>query len=149
MPDQLKTRTVYQLSSSFTDKIYIGSTSYGLSKRIAKHKEQNDGCTSKQLIIYEDVKISPLCVIEKCTKEEIELKEHDFIISLKDICVNRRGTKGRYEPGYTRPYRKSGLESVHNKTKVMCNICNREYTVGTIKKHEKTNKHIKKFSNLS
>jgi hypothetical protein len=135
-----KTRTVYIVSSALTPKVYIGSTCMKLSKRLSDHKHQL--CKAREIIELGQYKISPLCVIENCTKKEIELKESDFIFCFKDICVNFRGTKDSYSENYNEPCRLNGRRKEQQKIKNDCSICGGSYSNANKAKHFRTNKHL-------
>lgn len=158
----LKTRTVYIISSALSTNVYIGSTSRGLTRRLIEHKHKDCRCTSKLVTCYSDVKISPLCIIENCSRKDIELKEYDYINAMKNIVVNLMGTKDAHSKEYKNNYCKEYLsDKTHNdnhkeivnnnyvknkitinqrkNTVVNCNQCNKTYT--------KANKswHMKKY----
>ena len=135
-----KTRTVYILSSALTPKIYIGSTCQKLSRRLSLHKHQQ--CTSREIIELGKFKISPLCVIENCTKKEIEIKEQDFIFAFKDICVNFLGTKDSKSKEYVKPYKLDGRHKEWQNTKNDCSICGGRYTNCHKAQHLKSKKHL-------
>ena len=147
-----KTRTVYILSSALTPKVYIGSTSQKLSRRLAVHKSSQRKCKAVEIIELGEYKISPLCVVENCSRKEIELKEQDFIFCFKDICVNMRGTKDSYskdykapcmlDPNYKRPYILNGRHKTYQNTKNDCCICGGKYTTQNKLRHFKTKKHL-------
>ena len=90
-------------------------------------------------------KSSPLCVVPNCTKQEIELKEKDFILCFKDICVNFRGTKDSYSKDYKRPWDLDGRKKDWYDTKVDCCVCGGKYTNTNKAHHFKTKKHLSKI----
>lgn len=139
----LKTRTVYILSSALTPKVYIGSTCKKLSHRLQDHKDLK--CSSREIIIFEDVKISPLCVVENCTRKEISLKECDFIFAFKDICVNISGIKDSKSKDYKAPYVLDGRQKDWKNTKIVCCDCGGKYTNCHKARHFKSTKHISKI----
>ena len=137
-----KTRTVYIVSSALTPKVYIGSTSQKLSKRLSDHKSLYSRCKAREIIELGEYKISPLCVVENCTRKEIELKESDFIFCFKDICVNISGTKDSYSKNYKEPWVLDGRKKEHQNTKNDCSICGGSYTNHNKAQHLKTKKHL-------
>ena len=141
----LKTRTVYILSSALTPKVYIGSTSQKLYKRLSKHKKISSRCTSREIIQLGEYKISPLCVIENCTQKEIELKEQDFIFAFKDICVNITGTKDSKSTDYKSPGRLDGSFKAQQHTKNDCCVCGGKFTQQNKARHLKSAKHNSKI----
>lgn len=118
---------------------------------MAKHREMNDGCLSKVIIQLGDAKISPLCIVKNCTKQEIELKEKDYQLMMRDIILNTYGLQGRYEPGYKRPSvldgRKAAYEKARSAIKHAC-LCGGKYNNHNKARHFKSKKHLK-FNNLS
>ena len=140
-----KTRTVYIISSMQTPKVYIGSTSRTLAKRFERHNYMKELCTSKVIIGYGDAKISPLCVVENCTKQDIELKEQDYIFCFKDICVNIRGNKNSKSKDYKRPCDLDGRKRAQQNTKNICCVCGGKYTNVHKAQHFKTPKHLAKI----
>ena len=145
MAEIRKTRTVYIISSMLFDKVYIGSTSRTLAKRFDVHNLMKETCTSKVIIGYGDAKISPLCVVENCTRQDIELKEKDFIFCFKDICVNIRGTKDSKSKDYKRPSILDGRKKDWENTTNICCVCGRKYTNVNKAQHFKTKKHLAKI----
>lgn len=144
----LKTRTVYIISSALTPKVYIGSTSCLLTSRLSRHEDNSKSnfrkCKSCEIIKLGEYKISPLCVVDNCTKKEIELKENDYIFCFKDICVNKLGTKDSYSKDYHKLYDEKRKE--RRAKKILCE-CGGSYNIQTKVRHFKTKKHLN-FSNL-
>tara|TARA_R110000868_G_scaffold362415_1_gene624543 strand:+ start:2916 stop:3344 length:429 start_codon:yes stop_codon:yes gene_type:complete len=141
----LKTRQVYIISSPLTDKVYIGSTSKPLEKRLSLHKS-NVETTSRYLISLGEVKISPLCIIKNCSKKDIEIKEKDYIFLMRDIILNIRDTKDSKNKGYIRPYILNGKKTQQQNQKHTCLICNTQYTQAHKARHERTKKHLKSLT---
>lgn len=88
---------IYKLISDQSDKIYIGSTTQSLSRRLAKHKsdyhvnKKNNTCTISSLLIvqFSDVKI---ILIEKCPCDNIEellSREQYWIDFFKSQIINK------------------------------------------------------------
>ena len=141
----LKTRTVYIVSSALTPKVYIGSTCKKLSYRLSVHKHISSRCKSREIIELGEYKISPLCVVENCTRQEIELKERDFIFCFKDICVNLLGTKDYSSKNYKEPGRLDGRYKEWQNTKIDCCVCGGKFTNANKAKHFKSTKHLSKI----
>jgi len=86
---------IYKLTSSQTDKVYIGSTIKSLNDRFSNHKynykrwlkSQMDKITSYDLLQYEDVKIELIKEFPCETRTELEKEEGKII--LYNNCVNR------------------------------------------------------------
>jgi hypothetical protein len=142
----LKTRTVYIISSALTPKVYIGSTSRLLRERFACHKVIKQTTNSNLITCYSDAKISPLCIIENCSKKEILLKEKDYMNAMKDIIVNYKGTLNSGASTYKAPGLLNGNEAKYKAIKYNCD-CGGKYNNGNKAKHFKTKKHLN-FSNI-
>ena len=140
----LKTRTVYILSSALTPKVYIGSTCRKLSVRLSGHKGRTS-CRAREIIELGEYKISPLCVIENCTKREIELKEQDYIFCFKDICVNILGTKNSYSKNYKEPCRLDGRYKTQQSIRHDCSVCGGNYSNSNKTQHLRSVKHLSKI----
>jgi hypothetical protein len=86
---------IYKLTSSHTDKVYIGSTTKSLNDRFSAHKchykrwlkSQMDKITSYDLLQYTDVKIELIKEFPCETRTELEKEEGKLI--LENNCVNR------------------------------------------------------------
>ena len=90
---------IYKLVSDSTDKIYIGSTNEKyLSRRLAKHKAcfwewiMDEQCymSSYELIKYIDVRIVLIKNYPCETRDELRIKEQEYINKYRDICVNKQ-----------------------------------------------------------
>ena len=88
---------IYKITSSNTDKIYIGSTSKNLTERLRKH-EIDYNCfkngkyhyvKSYDVLEKENYKIELLEKIEYETKTELFKREGYYILKYRDICVNK------------------------------------------------------------
>ncbi len=88
--DQYQRGKTYKLSSAQTDEIYIGSTIDNLSRRLSHHKTSYNSnanlSTAVKLLQYDDVKIELLEEYSTTSKTLLELREGEWIKSLK--CVN-------------------------------------------------------------
>jgi len=138
----LKTRTVYVISSLKTNLVYIGSTSESLSIRLSKHKTNKD-CLGYKIIELGDYKISPLCIVNNCSRAEILLKEKDYLNFMKDIIINKIDTCDSYNKNYVAPNKQLSYKKqlLRESTKVLCSVCNSYITHGRLKLHSKTLKH--------
>ena len=139
----LKTRQVYIISSSLTDKVYIGSTGSSLKCRLSGHKHETGKCTSKEIINLGKYKISPLCIIKNCSKKDIEIKEKDFRDAMKDIVVNISGMKDCYHKDYKKPWTLDGRKQDYFNKKIMCSDCGGICSISSITNHKRTKKHLK------
>ena len=161
---------IYKIKSSLTDKIYIGSTSKTLEKRLSGHKAsykkwiEDNNCyytTSFEILKFNECVIE---LIESCIyidKLERNEKEGYYIKLNKLICVNKK-IEGRTAKQYNNEYsdihkeqRKQYFKEYkasHRKQlneKHTCDICKSIYTYQHKKRHEKSNKHIKKLNQVS
>jgi len=95
MPDY-KNGCVYKIISGSTDKIYIGSTTSKLERRLAEHrydyKRYLNGsrktAKSHEILKHGDYQIILIENISCENKKELESKERFYIEQNKDICVN-------------------------------------------------------------
>jgi hypothetical protein len=110
---------IYKLTSSQTDKVYIGSTIRSLNDRFSNHKShykswlksQMHKITSYDLLQYEDVKIELIKEFPCETKKELEKEEGKLI--LENNCVNKH-VAGRTKKESTRIYRNKNKEKEIN-----------------------------------
>ena len=135
------TGTIYMISSPNTDKVYIGSTTMKLSHRYYRHKAVSNETRSKIIIDSGNSVITAIDSIEDEDKEELKIKELEYILFYKDICVNFLGTKDSYSKEYKSP---STLDGRRN-TKNDCCICGGKYTNKHKVRHFKSAKHISKL----
>ena len=134
-----KTRQVYILSSLNTDKVYIGSTGNTLEKRLKGHMKLD--CTSKEIIKFGEYKITSLCVVENCSKKEIEEKEKEYILAMKDIVVNLSGIKNSSSKEYKKPWELDGRKKEYFNKKVICKDCGSCCSISSITHHKRSKKH--------
>tara|TARA_R110000868_G_C10837187_1_gene759784 strand:+ start:783 stop:1226 length:444 start_codon:yes stop_codon:yes gene_type:complete len=80
---------IYKISSPSIDKIYIGSTQGKLNVRLNRHKITNDGCSSEEIVKYDDAIIELIEEIQFTEKEELLWRERYYIELYKTVCVNR------------------------------------------------------------
>ena len=89
--EYFKDGKVYKLTSSQTDKIYIGSTFQTLNDRNRVHKCRKSNNTRSYLITeYDDFQIVLLEKLAFATKRELEAVEAMYIRRHQDICVNKK-----------------------------------------------------------
>ena len=88
---------IYKLTSSETDKIYIGSTYKPLNTRFSSHKytyrnKNNNSkcgsCKANELMKYADVKIELIENYSCETKAELLKREDEIIRQFRDIAIN-------------------------------------------------------------
>jgi len=153
---------IYKITSSQTDKVYIGSTKQTLNTRFSKHKYRLD-CSSKSIIAFGDAEIE---LIEEVDEQNRLIRERHYIESYGEQCVNeiipfrtkeetteynREHNREYYETNkeqmneynreYSRVYRSTHKEKINEK--FICDVCNGKTTRSNISKHLKTKKHLK------
>jgi hypothetical protein len=127
---------IYKITSSQTDKIYIGSTTKTLYQRLRGHKLQYKhylnggkkyGMTSFELIKLDDYKIELVENVKCENKKELLDKEKEYILKFKDICLNKfiptRTIKEYYQDNKeeicnrVNEYRLNNLDTIKEKKK--------------------------------
>jgi GIY-YIG catalytic domain len=89
---------IYKLVSDKTNKIYIGSTTQPLSKRIVTHRSHykvNCSGTACEIIKFGDPKIILIEAYPAKSKEDLLSREDYWYQKFKDICVNKNQAFGR------------------------------------------------------
>lgn len=112
-----KNGKIYCIRSHKTDKIYIGSTTQILCKRMTGHKRKLQNCTSKIIMSYGDAYIELIEEYPCKNKMELNKKEGEYIRKFKDICVNRC-IAGRTPTEYIKEYYKKNKELIDKKNKI-------------------------------
>jgi hypothetical protein len=87
MPDYQQGK-IYALRSPNIDKVYIGSTTVPLSKRLGQHKASKNTCTSKQIIDAGEAYIE---LVEACpceSKDQLNKREGEIMRATVN-CINR------------------------------------------------------------
>lgn len=137
------TGTIYMISSPNTPLVYIGSTIHKLTRRFFKHKHISNTTRSRIIIDSGDSVITAIDSIEDEDREELKIKELEYILFYKDICVNLKGTKDSYSKEYSGPSKLDGRLKEWRNTKNVCSICDGSYTNNNKYKHFKSKKHLK------
>jgi predicted GIY-YIG superfamily endonuclease len=135
--------TVYCLKSSQTDKIYIGSTTQKLKRRLTKHKSdyrtQNNRngsyITSFEIVKYADVYIEELVAMEFESKYAMQLLERFYIEQNKGYAVNQK-IPTRIQSEYMKSY-----YFEKRRDRIICSSCNGKYTINSMVTHFNTQKH--------
>ena len=140
------------ISSPNTPLVYIGSTTRKLSYRFNTHKHISNTTRSKIIIDIGNATITAIDSIEDDDKEELLIKELEYIQFYKDICVNIAGTKdsksidykapSQLDPNYKEPSKLDGRYKAHQNTKNICSVCGGKYTNANKVQHFKTPKHF-------
>ena len=136
---------IYKLTSSQTDKVYIGSTIKSLNARFSDHKcdykrwlkSQMHNISSYDLLQFADVKIELIKEFPCETKKELEKEEGKLI--LENNCVNKY-VVGRTKKEYDKIYRHKNKEKYCEK--FPCE-CGGRYTYVNKSRHFKSKKHLK------
>jgi hypothetical protein len=97
---------IYRIISPSTDKIYIGSTTMPLCRRLQYHKTHykrylNGECnyvSSFEIVKYDDYKIELICDYPCNSRTELERKEGD--IQREQTCINKRIAGRTYKEYY-------------------------------------------------
>ena len=150
-----KNGKIYVLRSHQTDKIYIGSTTTKLTKRLSSHKSKfklwKNGkfpyMTAFELMKYDDVYIELLQGYSCDSKMELQKREGEFIRSMK--CVNkvivgrtdkeyREDNKNKIKE-YNKEYRETN--KIKTNRQYECE-CGGKYTHQNKSRHLKSNKHL-------
>ena len=153
---------VYKLINSVDSKIYIGSTTQSLCKRLAKHKSDAKKIpqfvhTHFNTIGWDTVRIILIETVECFNKEQLTQREQYYIDLLKPS-LNRRSAYVNCPHGRQHSTCKncSGASiCFHNRSKSICKKCNPKYcpycnittSKGHYKSHTKSIKHIYNFIN--
>jgi len=84
---------IYKIVSPNTEKIYIGSTTQKLNRRLSKHEGSSSlYCSSKEIIILGGSKIELIEDYPCNNKKELLEREQFYIDLYKTICVNKNNT---------------------------------------------------------
>jgi len=101
--------SIYKITSSQTDKIYIGSTRESLSKRFCHHKSPDNLCSSHILMTFPDAKIE---LIEKCSEDDRRSREQYWIDFHKELCINQIRAEAKPQKQRSAEYRAANPEKV-------------------------------------
>jgi len=154
---------IYKVSSKIGDCTYYGST-IDLMKRIQKHKNnyKNDGHTSSKLVLkYPDYKFEIVEYYSCEDKKQLDKREGYYQRTYD--CVNKN-IAGRTQKEYQKQYYNDHKEKLNkqkkiryeankekinekNKIKMTCS-CGSVVRKNTIRRHERSKKHLKYINNL-
>lgn len=79
---------IYKITTPNSNKIYIGSTTLGLTKRMNRHRF-NKKCSSYELIQLGNTTIELIEEFEAENKEKIREKEQYYLTLNNDILINK------------------------------------------------------------
>jgi len=139
----MRTATVYKIFSDETDKIYIGSTSLSLEKRLILHKSsykrylagKHEYVSSFEIIKLNNVAIEELESFPFESNKETHKRERWYIELNNDKVVNIQ------IPGKDLEECSAAYIEVYNKLPKICNSCNICTSLKYMSKHRRTNKH--------
>ena len=153
----------YIITSTNTDKVYIGSTVKTLKQRLNGHiyeAKLNKGCTSKFIINAGDYSIDLLETVE-CNSEERFNLEMEYIKGYGELAVNNyngrmsdknylrkvgrdyyHANKHKYKLKIKHYYEANKEKlNAYSSTKVKCE-CGTEVTKSNLVRHKKSKKHM-------
>ena len=154
---------IYTIRSYQTDKIYIGSTTQTLTRRLSKHKSnfkrwKNGGkdnyVSSFELFKYADVYIELLELCPCDTKIELCKREGELIREIDCINKNVAGrTMNEYRADnkeklkeQTKEWRENNKDKIKDRESIKYDCeCGGKYTCASKARHLKTNKHLSKI----
>lgn len=128
---------IYKIFSPKTDKVYIGSTTTSLKTRFSHHKSISNKCRSRLIIDLGDAEIT---LLEECSKDEMINCEFKYF-KIYDV-VNLSNTVN-YKTCDKKEYEKQRIRGSY-----VCKSCCIKVPIKNKLRHERTYKHISKFSNL-
>ena len=145
---------IYKIVSQNTDKIYIGSTTKSLIKRLLGHEKdyrsykrgKMNYVTSFKILEYGQYHIELIESVEFDTKDELRKLEGFYINKYRNICINRC-VAGQTKQETNKIYRVQNRDKLnkHNKQILNC-LCGKTYTRCNKSNHEKTKFHILNFN---
>jgi len=105
---------IYKIISPNTDKIYIGSTTQTLHKRMQKHiGDLKNGCYSSKIILDAGNATIELIEVFNCdNRKQLHQREGFYIKQYAEICINKR-VAGRPQ----KEYRDDNKEQIKEKDK--------------------------------
>jgi hypothetical protein len=166
MDEELKIGRIYKIFSSSTDKIYIGSTTKTINKRLIEHRtdykrylnnNNYSNVTSFEIVQYDDAKIELIEELRYTEINELRKKERYFIELNWENCVNKNiPSRTRKESGYI--YRALNKESMKEWSKIYRELnkeklaqkficeCGSLLRKSALTRHNRTKKHINYFN---
>lgn len=122
---------IYKITSTQTDKVYIGSTKQTLERRLIGHKSEYKCDTNRtksvELLCYDDCQIELIEEVEYDDIKDLRTKEGQYIKEMKEQAVNKRiegRTKKEYmdqwyidNEDYDKDYYKANKEVKNTKSK--------------------------------
>ena len=146
---------IYKITSTLTDKIYIGSTCKDLKERLKDHKanyiNHKKGIYKGKVRSFElmdlngNVKIELLEACQCDTKRELLQKEYDYIKQNRTICLNKNNPIG-LTPEEQKDYHAQYYTATKSDRSVAitCALCQGTYSYYSKYTHFKSKKHLLK-----
>ena len=148
---------IYAIKGRKTEKIYIGSTTTTLTKRLSQHKHTINAkrtTTSKEIINDGDYFIELLEDYPCENLKQLQEREGEYIREYKSNgynCVNKI-IVGRTHKEYVKDWYQNNKSNVlarhteYKKVRVPCDICGKEMRRDSITRHKKK-VHMNSFNN--
>ena len=109
MPDY-KQGKIYQIVSSQCDKVYVGSTTTTLARRITQHRS-SIGCRSSIILAFDDARIELIENYPCDSKKELVRREGEVMLSYKYV---NRAVAGRTKKESCKAYYESHKEQIQS-----------------------------------
>lgn len=161
---------IYKITSPSTKKIYIGSTTKDIERRLIEHKcnykKYLKGnfkyCTSYEVIKYQDSKVELIENVNCDNKIDLFEIERKYIITLDNVCnkVIPNRTRAEYRKDNRniinmkkKIYREQNQDKIKAYSKIYsqrttkCDVCNKEMKLKYFISHKKSNIHQKNLIN--
>ena len=116
---------IYKIVDNTNGNIYIGSTCYNLEQRLRNHvskyktykKKENKDCSSYDIIKNNDYKIELLEIFPCKTKQELLIKEREYIENNKCINIKKPITSYQEKLDMDKEYYEKNKEKIAEKGK--------------------------------
>lgn len=132
---------IYKITSSQSDKIYIGSTKSSLKKRLRSHHTEKKYVSAQLIICYDDHKIELIEEVEVENLNELRKKEGEHIKLNWECCINEK------IPGRTQgEWYDDNFETISKKKKEYMEL-NKDYFSVLAKQYREDHKEQLKSAN--
>jgi predicted GIY-YIG superfamily endonuclease len=137
-----KVGSVYMISSTGTDKVYIGST-INPKGRWSCHKSKANKCMSRFIIEHGNYAFKIIAQMRYTSDLALRIIERQIMKQYVGRLINKSGTIFSKEVGDSRsPECIKRNSDFHNQKKITCECCNKELRLTNKNHHNKTKKHI-------
>jgi hypothetical protein len=141
--------TIYKITSTAGDKVYIGSTTRSLGKRWWKHKADRNHKTCTSKILFSEYGI------DTCSMEEIEKVDLDKRYERERFWIeNTPNVVNRFIPGRTlaeirKAYYLANFDKIkaHKTERISCPTCGKNLARASLASHNKL--HLSKVNIIS